>query len=266
MANTYATTARNISEKKQLTVAAVGCGDDSRKKVEVENYHAIYARNYYKKDGCLQKRYGIKNLYNSLFTNKVFNNLWSFVGEDNIEHYIANISTNLYELTFNGENPIFTLIAEAVVLDRKVFAIPSNNRLYILGGIHYLMLKVDARTHVISLIQLNNSEFAYVDRTTIGITPIGSAISERVSLDAMNMLTYWKINKLVSGTNYTSDTDHTVVVNTVQSFQLDSTITWREGFETTDMGKFYLKIEIYQQNTEATHIHDTTPLRSGMVI
>jgi len=266
MANTYATTARNISEKKQLTVASFGGVDYSSKKFEVENYHAIYARNYYKKDGCLQKRYGIKNLYNSLFTNKVFNNLWSFVGEDNIEHYIANISTNLYELTFDGENPIFTLIAEAVVLDRKVFAIPSNNRLYILGGIHYLMLKVDAKTHAISLIQLNDSEFAYVPRTTIGITPIGSAISERTSLDAMNMLTYWKINKLVSGTNYTSDTGHTVVVNSLQSFQLDSTITWREGFETTDMGKFYLKIEFYDNNTEDFKINEMNTLKTAKFI
>lgn len=234
MAYSYREKAQTFSESKSLVISKFLGVDYTTSSFNVTNNHAINAKNILRRDktNILQKRLGILNLCN-IDQDKIFYNFWSFVDTDGVEHYIANINGGLYALTFTSETPSFSLISQAVVLSKKVSAFSCNNRLYILGGLHYLMLEY--KNNAFHLVQVVNSEYAYCPTTTIGITPVDSTIAGRQSLDAVNLISWWRKNRLVSGTNYTSDTDHTVVVNSIQTFQLDTSITYKSSGEMNDV-------------------------------
>ena len=234
MAYSYSTTAKYFSEEKTLSIVNFLGVDYSTNPLSVDTYHAIKAKNLYRRDKttALLKRYGVVNLAN--FTSKeTFHNFWSFVDKEGNEHNICNIGGSLYALTLSSEIPTFSLISKKSLQNQSVSAFPCNNRLYILGGKNYLMLEyINGSFHLEKVL---NSDYAYVPTTTIGITPTENPSGSRQSLDAVNMLTWWRKNRLVSGTNYTSDEDHTVQINTIQTFGLDTSITFKDENEMNDL-------------------------------
>lgn len=261
MAYSYSTTAKYFSEEKTLSIVNFLGVDYSTNPLSVDTYHAIKAKNLYRRDKttALLKRYGVVNLYN--FTSKeTFHNFWSFVDKEGNEHNICNIGGSLYALTLNENIPLFSSISSNAVLNQSVSAFPCNNRLYILGGKNYLMLEyVNGSFHLTKVL---NSDYAYVPTTTIGITPTENPSGNRQSLDAVNMLTWWRKNRLVSGTNYTSDEDHTVVINTIQTFALDTSITFKNESE---MDNFSVVIKFYDGNNDDT-THQTASLNTYKLI
>ena len=261
MAYSYSTTAKYFSEEKTLSITNFLGVDYSTNPLSVDALHSIKARNLYRRDKttALLKRHGVVNLTNFV-SKKPFHNFWSFLDKEGNEHNVCNIGGSLYALTFSNHTPFFVLISADILLDQSVSAFPCNNRLYILGGKNYLMLEyVNGNFHLTKVL---NSDYAYVPTTTIGITPTENASSNRQDLDAVNMLTWWRKNRLVSGTNYTSSEDHTVVINTIQTFALDTSITFKEESE---MDNFSIVIKFYDGNNDDT-THQTASLNTYKLI
>lgn len=210
----------------QTTVVSKFSGLDlSTQRFNVAYYRAIDLLNYYYKDGVIQKRQGIEELNriepynyipyttgtNEYKTNGVnINGLWTFTGEDNKEHLIAHIGRLLFEIkddfTFVALLPTNeTNVFEGKVyhhayefLDYKSNAFVGSKRLYFLGGNKYMCLRFLDSGYLIHPVE--NHEDTYIPTTTISITYKNSVVSSRAGLDNVNLLTKWRKNELLSGT------------------------------------------------------------------
>lgn len=233
--------------------------DYTSTRLNASTYRAIDSKNYIRRNNALQKRWGYKQVANYGSGVKV-HNLWSFKDKSDKTHYIANMSGSLYEI--NEDTFERTLIdnGAGAVLDREVSAFPTNNRLYILGGIKYLVLYVDEESEKLKLDYIVGSDFAYIPTTTIGITPTDSAINGyRQDLDSVNILTYWRKNRFISGLT-AKENDSETITESILEYQLDTNISFKNE---DDLKQMTLDIKFYDSASTQFEATDTTTIREA---
>lgn len=215
--------------------------DASTQRFKISSNRAIDIKNFIYKDGVIQKREGVEELYNLNnnptyyipvdFTNGVtsnreykknttnFNGMWTVTGEDGVLHIIAHVGKLLYEIIDFGKSTMkFEVIeyqTDTYVYagntyhycyefeDYKSSAFVGANRLYFLGGNKFVCIKWTP-SRKLFLIE-DNKEETYIPTTTTSITYKNSMISGRASLDKVNLMTQWRINELTSGTLKSED-------------------------------------------------------------
>lgn len=187
---------------------------------------ALDALNYVYRDGRLQKRYGLnqKNANSgaisyvaqgasTVSTNTAnVNGIWRFKAEDGNYHIVAHIGKLMFEVT--ESNGVYSLDviknSTATVngvsyprcyefVDYKSVAIIGNNCLWFFGGNRYMKLRYTSE-NTREFVPVDSDSNTYIPTTTISITEEGSAIAGRASLDAVNLMTEMRINKLLGGT------------------------------------------------------------------
>jgi len=216
-----------------LNVQAFGGIDFSSKQFDVSSHRAIDAKNYYLKNNFIQKRNGYEQLLQLDPTNNYlvkdfvtgetvstelhhntvhFNGMWKFIAEDGQEHVIAHIGKLLYE--FKLEDKSFTpLTTEGMSFlgadghyhyryyeyeDYRSFAFVGKNRLWFLGGNHYMVIRFKDNS-ILSVEPVDKSEDSFIPTTTISISYTDAITTNRQSLDYPNMLNMWRQNLLLSG-------------------------------------------------------------------
>lgn len=219
--------------------------DTSTQRFQVSQGRAIDLNNFIYKDGVIQKREGVEEIYdmentcyipvnfeNPSFENKGFynvntinfNGIWSLTGEDNKQHIIAHIGKLLYEIKNIDTDdisiePITQSIKTEVIdshivyycyefEDYKSSAFVGAKRLYFLGGNKFVCLKfiLDGDGNTErTLYPIEDDKDTYIPTTTTSITYKNSAVSGRASLDNVNLMTEWRKNELLSGTIKSED-------------------------------------------------------------
>ena len=224
----------------QLEVKKFGGVDYSTQKFLVSDGHAIDLKNYIYKDGIVQKRNGVEeillvsnleyipasfetptskkvNEIHNNFTEKQINGLWSFDAEDGKKHVVAHIGKLMYEITniTNKYIEAIPLTTGTAVVDGethflayefenyKSSAFVGGKKLWFLGGNKYMCLRFMSGTTSFSAVE--NSDLTPIPTTSISITYTNSIVSQRTTLDAVNLLTKWRKNKLISGTSKSED-------------------------------------------------------------
>lgn len=239
----------------------------------VSNDHATDILNFIKKDNINQKRPGYSQIgkatqvdFNRLVDNDgtsviatehnttEINGLWNFIAENKKSYTVAHIGRLLFLVYGLGEGKSFldcsfiplvhnttvngTAFVEAItLLNQPTVAFAGANRLYILGGNKYFMLRIydgtSANQIQWELVELEDSEYTYVPVTTIGITYADSTVIARTVLDDVNLLTQWRKNKSISGT-YIDDG----VTNRTTRFwvyELDTNINLKKATDINDI-------------------------------
>lgn len=172
--------------KKTFNVGGFKGVDFTSPTFDVDQSHAIDMVNFYRKDNVLEKRSG----YNHIATLNGLNihNIWLFNGK-----FIINASGSLY--VYNKELSSCEKSYTGIVKDQYLNAFYKNKKLWILGGIKFLVVESDFSLK-------NVEDIAEIPTTTIGIVPnnlgnIGD--TNRASYDAFNNLTHFHKNELTSG-------------------------------------------------------------------
>ena len=171
-------------------------------------------RNFIKKDNVLQKRNG----YVSVGKHKI-NGIWE-INFRNRSFYIVHIKTSLYVVedidTYDIFSRNYTKIQidtsnEGYIKDVRSWGIFTNDRLYLLCG-NYCVLKLSDTykegysEQVVNGLQIYfkfsrvlDDEDTYVPTTTINITYRDNLLGvERQQLDNINMMSSYRINKMIS--------------------------------------------------------------------
>ena len=198
---------------------------------EASPARALDEMNYVYRDGKVQKRFGIEQLFQAegtkyqpySFTGVAsgeykangtnFNGLWHFTAEDGNGHLIAHIGKLLYELSEQSEG---TYVATPFVCnapstvggvlyyscyefeDYKSVAVIGNKALYFLGGNKLMKLRYAAGGSY-SLLPVEDNADTYIPLTTVSITCLNATANGRASLDQVNLLTQWRTNRLLTG-------------------------------------------------------------------
>jgi hypothetical protein len=265
----------NFNVNKQVyTIDEFYGVDFSKYKLKVNPKHAIEMKNIIRRDNVNQKRLGweevikvpneeyfvyfSEELIKKTNDNKV-NGVWTFYGEDNLEHTIAHIGCLLYEIKnidkgslVASYDMIATPVSEDGVLKKvaielkntKTQAFVGSNKLYILGGNDYFVLRF-LSDGTITYYPLRNAEDNYIPTTTISIVFTDSLAQGRYPLDDINMLTQWRKNKLVTGTYREEDK----VVRSTRYFEymLDTNINAEKE---NDLNDFELTMETIEKVEE----------------
>lgn len=201
--------------------------DYATQRFKVSPDRAIDILNFIYKDGVIQKRQGIEELFQIKPTYYIpiggteykkndvnFNGIWTITGEDEKLHVIAHIGKLLYEIknidTDSIEISLITKTNTPVVYDGNMYyytyefenykssAFVGAGRLYFLGGNKFMCLKFLSKG--IDIYPIEDHPETFIPTTTTSITYKNSAISGRASLDKVNLLTQWRKNELLSGT------------------------------------------------------------------
>lgn len=249
-----------LQTRKSWQIQKFYGADYSNPKFLVEDYHAIDQKNFIRRDEALQKRYGYKQVYDFEDEDITIHNIFRFTNNGE-EHFVANAGGSLYQIKQDKDTKriSFSSLSYNAVLDQKICAFPSNDRLYILGGKKYLVVTAN-KYGSLTVSEVVNSEYAYVPVTTIGITPIDLDYSKRTSLDSVNLLTYWRKNKLISGLHYTKESEEETKktkINVVQEYPLDSPIRYRL---VSDMKNFLVHIEFNDNDSTQFQYDQATAL------
>ena len=265
------------STRKNLTISKFGGVDYSTPRFLVDSSRAIDLLNYIYKNGIVQKRNGIEEIYHVKsfkyikkdfddgFVDDVvkengvnFNGLWKFVAEDGKEHFIAHVGKLLYEIKdFNtSQMEMLPIIFNKnsvkgndglyysrcyEFLDNKSFAFVGGNKFWFLGGNKYMclrFLKDQYGESVIQFFPVENSLLTPIPTTSISITYKNSIVSGRAQLDKANLLTMWRKNKMLSGTSK-NETEKTKT--TFYEYTLDAPLICKDTKK--DMANFSLIIE-----------------------
>lgn len=267
----------NQASRKNLQISSFAGVDYSTQKFLIANNRAIDLLNYIYKDGIIQKRNGIEEIYhvkpyqyvaksfddndNDLVkTNGInFNGIWKFTAEDNKEHVVAHIGNLLYEITdidtekieiraivhgtkqVRGEDGLY--YNQCYEFDNyKSSAFVGGNKLWFLGGNKYMCLRYLTNEYGKSEMQffaVENSDFTPVPTTTISITYKNSiAAGHRAALDKTNLLTMWRKNKLISGTTKNEDEK---TKTPYFDYTLDSPLICKD--QARDMANFSMTIQ-----------------------
>lgn len=209
--------------------------DYSSQKFLVANGRAIDLKNFIFTGNRVEKRHGYEQLFlvddfeyvpadfdnpstallNEVHTNaKNINNIWAFEGEDSKVHIIAHIGKLLYEVKNidNDDISVEPILASSDLAqvdnlpyylafeyeNYKSQAFVGGKKLWFLGGNKYMCIRY--RTSQVEVFAVENSDKTPIPVTTISITSNGSTVSQRMSLDKTNLMTEWRINKLITGT------------------------------------------------------------------
>lgn len=254
--------------KKQIFSISSFLGVDySSAQLNVETKHAVDIQNMIFKQGVGNVKrngweqiakanedeyYAIENgvLNTSKKTNtRNINGVWKFVGEDKQPHIVFHIGNCLYTATGIGKDKTFLdsnlemltqdithngIVYKATLelLDQKTQAFVGSNRLYILGGNKFYLLRFLSKSFILE--EVEESSQTYIPTTTIGITyswkekdgedkPYKvTSVGSRTPLDFVNLLTQWRKNKLVSGT-YVEST-YSVMASHFWDYELDTSV------------------------------------------
>lgn len=265
------------ASRKNLQISAFAGVDYSTQKFLVANNRAIDLLNYIYKDGIIQKRNGIEEIYHvkpysyitknfngedsdEVKTNGTnFNGIWQFIAEDKKIHIVAHVGKLLYEITnINNSNIEISPIIYGTQKvrgndglyyyqcyefeDYKSSAFVGGNKLWFLGGNKYMCLRFlenELEKTTIQFFAVENSDFTPIPTTTISITYKNSIASgHRSSLDKTNLLTMWRKNKLISGTTKNEDEK---TKTPYFDYTLDSPLICQN--QKQDMANFSLTIE-----------------------
>lgn len=251
--------------------------DYSTQKFLVSDGHATDMKNFVFRDGVVQKRHGTETVYQMRPTRYIragwdgsadadsvslncgerpsdaprFNGMWRFLAEDGIYHVIAHIGKLLYEIKDLGEDwvsiePISlgTAIAGGEMArlcyefeDYKSSAYVGGRKLWFQGGNKYMCLRYvgsgDCRLKPCE----NDESIAPIPTTCVSIAYKDARAGQRMPLDAVNLLTKWRKNKLVSGIGKGAGAEKTENYEYV----LDAPLIWQD--EDKDMASFSIQIE-----------------------
>lgn len=203
--------------------------DYSSQRFKVSPSRAIDELNFIYKDGCARKREGftiigivpsfiVKSLNEEddegqiTFTNgKSINGLWKVRDSDGITHTIAHIGKILCDVIFDSEGKAsFTPIGEPKGLNEYECytfddfvstnaGFVGGNKFWFLGGTEFSVVEFIGGNTILT--PVSEWEGVYVPTTTINITKQGSSISQRTTLDPMNLMTEMRVNEIVSSSD-----------------------------------------------------------------
>lgn len=231
------------SDRKTLTITNFGGVDLSSQKFNVSSARAIQSLNFVYRDGMIQKRFGYEQIYQLKGDSTNFNGIWSFIGEDKKTHVIAHVGSKLYEVTnINSENIEFKVFKEECneLLDKKSFAFTSGNKLWILGGIHYLCVRFSEDENK-NLMKVEEMKECYVPTTTSSIiesyVSLNSVEGTRRTDQPVNLLTKWRKNACITGLG--REPSQTYAPRCF-IYELDAPIIFED---VSDMKKFTITVE-----------------------
>ena len=217
-------------QKKTLNLNGFKGVDYTSPTFEVDQNRAIDILNFIRKENVLEKRDG----YNHIAALEGLNihNVWLFNNK-----YVVNASGSIfiYSKSFESKEKSFSNI----VKDQFLNAFYRNKKLWILGGIKFLVIDSDFNIQ-------NVEDIAEIPTTTIGIAPNNLAnVSDtnRESYDSFNNLTYFHVNELSSGITENNILD----ISTVLKYTLDSVFKLKNDVDISKM-----KVEISYNNALET--------------
>ena len=181
-------------DEKVLKVSHFGGVDYTTSTLKMANNRAIDSLNYIRKSYVLEKRNGLND---ELQIDGVIYDLWHFL-DYLVIHWNGNISV------YNYSNLSFIkTFSDVVRSDTKIMAFESGEKLYILGGIKYLVLYREKYKFGADNILLEEaSKLAYIPTTTIGINQDNyEGETSRSTLDDQNLLVDKVINELIGGSS-----------------------------------------------------------------
>ena len=181
-------------DEKVLKVSHFGGVDYTTSTLKMANNRAIDSLNYIRKSYVLEKRNGLND---ELQIDGVIYDLWHFL-DYLVIHWNGNISV------YNYSNlRLLKTFKDQVRSDTKIMAIESGEKLYILGGIKYLVLYRKKFMFGADNILLEEaSKLAYIPTTTIGINQDNyEGETSRSTLDDQNLLVDRVINELIGGSS-----------------------------------------------------------------
>ena len=221
-------------EEKRLKVNQFKGVDYTTSPLDMADNHSIDMLNYMRKNNVLEKRNGINGILN--FGNPIYD-LWRF-----LDCLVIHTGSDIY--VYKLETFEFLKSFKDCVLARKIMAFVSGERLYILGGINYLVLQ--KKKNKISIIGqdsefelLKASDIAYIPTSTIGINQENyEGITLRTTLDDQNLLVDRVVNELIGGSSIKTyylkdntpsqevveDSDKFETPNIINSYKLDRAI------------------------------------------
>lgn len=243
--------------------------DYSTQKFLVGDGRAIDLLNYIYKDGVVQKRNGVEELFRiepftyltkpfeeyinaEVHTNSVnFNGIWRMKFEDNKYHTIAHIGKLLYEVKNIDKKPTFEpiLYSSALVTfegqnyyqcyeyeDYKSSAFNGGDKLWFLGGNKYMVIRyLEGQNAYVAPVEDN--EITPIPTTQISITYKNSRAGQRANLDNVNLLNVLRKNKMISGVGKNED-DKTKT--DFYDYTLDAPLICKN--EARDMANFSIRI------------------------
>lgn len=187
--------------------------DYTNAKLDISDKRSPDMQNFVYKDGINQKRNGYDQIL-KIDSEGNFNGFWEFVDSDKNVHRIAHVGTKFYRVTFSEENfPYDNTFKEIKIdyrpssiseedwnayllgiKDRRSFAVVRGNRMYILCG---LFLVYGDWGKGWELRAVRENEDTYIPTTTTNIRHNSSSVtSTRASFEEVNMMTYYRKNKL----------------------------------------------------------------------
>ena len=247
-------------KKHQFKIDAFRGVDFRPIQLQVADHNAIDIKNIIYRDNANQKRNGYEHLLTipietyyqygdtSTLKTNINNNvygIWEFTDTLHNKHVIAHIGRLLYEIkniNKTYDKITYKMICEVDTNQKKItfemYDAPSgtfsafslNGVLFILGGSKYYALyngekelsdKAIETSDGLVLCEVQDSHFAYIPTTTIGITTIDSVANNQTMLDKVNILSQYRKNKLVSGVIKDDDNPKKTLYN---DYELDDYI------------------------------------------
>ena len=217
--------------RKTLNVGGFSGVDYATPTFEVANNRAIDILNFVKKDNVLEKRSGYNHLKH--LSDKKINNVWEYN-----DKYVVNSGGDLLIVSLDFQTIVQKY--ENQVLNQSVSAFYRNKKLWILGGIKFLVLDQN-------FFLSNVEDLAEIPTTTIGIVPSNlSNISDtnRESYNAFNNLTYFHTNEFSTGIS--SQTEGGVDIGKRLEITLDAPFNLKND---ADLAKVSLEIQYNSDNS-----------------
>lgn len=242
-----------MSAKKRRHTPMVNFGglDYADKRFSASYARAIEEHDFVLEGGVVQVRQGFSELLSvpsfriydffsglEFYNDKDVSAMWSFKAEDGYEHLIAAIGSILCEIKEEGGvfSALPICVESALGIDSirtykcmtvskgisSKSAFVGMRRLWILSGNKYYCLRFleggVARLYPVEehFDPLHPEEDTYIPTTTIGITEDAAGLAQRQALDEVNLMTQYRINKLVGGAMEESESpflDHVFVLD-----------------------------------------------------
>lgn len=245
--------------------------DYSSQKFLVGDGRAIDILNYIYKDGVIQKRHGVEELFKveefeyspksfegndllEVHKNTVnFNGIWRLRFEDGLFHTIAHIGKLLYEVKYLEDGkpsfePILFSTQQVYIEGRyyyqcyeyedyKSSAYNGGDRLWFLGGNKYMLIRY-LENYGLLIVPVEDSDFAPIPVTQISITYKNARAGRRANLDNVNLLNVLRKNRLISGIGKDEDEK---TKSDFYDYTLDAPLICKN--EARDMANFSIQIK-----------------------
>lgn len=142
------------------------------------------------------------------------NGVWDFTAGDGRRHTVAHVGHLLYEVfpdegryeAFGGSVTTASwgqVLTTWRFLDKRCMAFVGDHRLWFLGGTRFAVLSFDSNGRHLEKVEDNPD--TYVPTTSISVAYDNAKGSGRAALDAVNLMTRWRKNLLVSGLGKVED-------------------------------------------------------------